>query len=391
MLLTLVAFILILGLLVLVHELGHFLSAKIFGVKVEEFGFGLPPRLIGVYKTETGKRKIIWSKKISASEKTDALPRTIYSLNFIPVGGFVKIKGENGEGKNESDSLGYKKIWQRMMIMGAGVFLNVALCTLLLAAGFMFGIPSLLDDSALQNAKSVKDEKIQIISVNKNSPAEEVGLKIGDEILSINELPVKSVEFLQNFTNDNNGRLMDLKILRNNESIIYRITPEILPTSNGRAVFGMGLAKTGIISYPWYNALWQGIKTTGYLFLAMVSALVDLLKNIIMRGQVTAELAGPVGIAVLTGQVVNMGFSYVLQFAALLSLNLALINVLPLPALDGGRLLFLIIERIRHKEMNQKIEALVHNIGFALLMILIALVTYHDITRWGGKIIEKIF
>lgn len=387
MFLTILAFIIILGVLVLFHELGHFFSARIFGIKAEEFGFGLPPRLIGIYKTDSGQRKIIFGKKFKSANA----PNTIYSLNLIPVGGFVKIKGENGEGKNESDSFGHKKIWQRMIVMVSGVSLNAILCVLLLAIGFMFGIPSVLDESAVKGAKSIQNEKIQIISVNKNSPAARVGLTPGDEILTINELPVKSVEFLQNFTNDNNGRILDLGILRNNQTIVYKIIPEILPTSDNRAVFGIGLAKTGIISYPWYTSLWQGLKTTGYLFLAMITALVDLLKNIITKGQVTAELAGPIGIAVITGQVVNMGFSYVLQFAALLSLNLALINILPLPALDGGRLLFLIIEKIRRKEMNQKIEALVHSLGFALLMVLIALVTYHDLARLGDRIIEKIF
>ena len=387
MFLTILAFIIILGVLVLFHELGHFFSARFFGIKAEEFGFGLPPRLIGIYKTESGKRTIIFGKKFKSADA----PHTIYSLNLIPVGGFVKIKGENGDNKNESDSFGSKKIWQRIIVMISGVSLNAILCVLLLALGFMFGIPSILDESALKDAKSIQNEKIQIISINKNSPAERAGLIQGDEILTINELPVKSVEFLQKFTNDNNGRILDLGIARNNQPMIYKIAPEILPTSAGRAVLGVGLAKTGIVSYPWYTALWQGVKTTGYLFLAMINALIDLMKNIITKGQITAELAGPIGIAVLTGQVVNLGFSYVLQFAALLSLNLALINILPLPALDGGRLLFLIIEKIRRKEMNQKIEALIHNLGFALLMILIALITYHDLARWGGRIIEKIF
>lgn len=386
MLLTLIAFIIILGILVLVHELGHFLFAKLFKVRAEEFGFGYPPRVIGIYKDETGKRKIVWGRKKNVNN-----PHTIYSINLIPIGGFVKIKGENGDEKNDTDSFGAKKIWQRIIILIAGVSMNIILAIILLTICFNTGITTIVDEANLTHTKNVKDLKIQVISVNKNSPASEAGLAVNDELININSLPIKSVEFLQNFTQENPGRLMDLEILRGSEKILLKIEPRVLPTSNNKAVLGIGLAKTAFVSYGLPSAFLQGAKATYSLTMAMFSALIDLLKNIISKGEMTAELAGPVGIAVLTGQMVDLGISYVLQFAALLSLNLALINILPIPALDGGRILFLIIEKIRRKEMNQKIEALIHNLGFALLMILIIKVTYDDLARWGGRIIEKIF
>ncbi|HPA25722.1 MAG TPA: RIP metalloprotease RseP [bacterium] len=386
MLLTLIAFIIILGILVLAHELGHFLFAKLFKARVEEFGFGYPPRVIGIYKDAVGKRKIVWGKK-----KIINNPHTIYSLNLIPIGGFVKIKGENGDEKNDGDSFGAKKIWQRIIILVAGVTMNVVLAIILLTICFNTGITTIVDDANLAHTKNVKDLKIQVVSVNKNSPASEAGLLVNDELININTLPIKSVEFLQNFTQENPGRIIDLEILRNNEKLLLKIEPRVLPTSNNKAVLGIGLAKTAFVAYNLPSAFWQGAKATYNLTIAMFSALIDLLKNIISKGEMTAELAGPVGIVFLTDQAVDMGISYVLQFAALLSLNLALINILPIPALDGSRILFLIIEKIRRKEMNQKIEALIHNLGFALLMILIIKVTYDDLARWGGRIIEKIF
>ncbi len=387
MLLTIFTAVVILGVLVLAHELGHFFTARIFKVKAEEFGLGLPPRLVGVYKTAEGKRKVIWGKK-DKIEKTDG---TVYSLNLIPVGGFVKIKGENGENKDEADSFGAKRIWQRAVMLVAGVLMNVLVCAALLTFGFSFGIPSIVDEETSVRAVSVKNEEIQIVSINKNSPAEAAGLKVGDVVLAIDGQKIGTVGEFQNYVASKENQMVNLEVLHRDLKIKLEIIPKILETSNGRAVLGIGLVKTGIITYPWYLSIWQGLKATYYLTIAILVALWNLLQDIILRGQVSAEIAGPVGIAVLTGQMVNLGIIYVLQFAALLSLNLALINILPFPALDGGRLLFLLIEKIRGKMVNQKIEAMVHNIGFIILMILVALVTYRDLVRWGGRILERVF
>ncbi len=386
MLITIIAFIIILGVLVLAHELGHFVTARIFKTKVHEFGFGFPPRVVGVYKDENNKRKWVWGKKF----KSDQAPNTVYSLNLIPVGGFVQIKGQDHVQIKEPDSFGSKKIWQRVIMLSAGVFMNVVLCAVLLAICFNLGAPAILDDSIQSQAKYIKDEKIQIISVNKNSPAELAGLQTNDALLSLDNQPIPSIEYVQTYISNHENQVIEIEILRNNETIKTTTVPKILDTSNQTSVIGIGLAKTGIVSYPWYSSIWMGIKGTYNLLIALFVALGGIIKSIFTTGEMAVELAGPIGIAVFTGQMVDLGIVYVLQFAALLSLNLALINFLPFPALDGGRVVFLIIEKIRGREINQKIENIVHTVGFAILMLLIIFITYKDLARWGGKIIEKI-
>ncbi len=386
MFLTIIAFIVILGVLIMAHELGHFVTARIFKTRVYEFGFGFPPRVVGVYKDKDGKRKWVWGKKF----KADQASNTVYSLNLIPVGGFVQIKGENATEIKEPDSFGAKKIWQRAIMLSAGVFMNVILCAVLLAICFNIGAPTILDKVAQGYAKDIKDEKIQIISVNKDSPAELAGLQINDALLSLDGNAISEVEEVQKYIAMRENQVVELEVLRNNKIIKAIAAPQILDTSNKIPVIGIGLVKTGIVSYPWYSSIWLGIQGTYNLLIALFVALAGIIKSIFTTGEMTVELAGPIGIAVFTGQMVNLGIVYVLQFAALLSLNLALINFLPFPALDGGRVVFLIIEKIRGQEINQKIENIVHTVGFAVLMILIIFITYKDLTRWGGKIIDKI-
>jgi len=248
-----------------------------------------------------------------------------------------------------------------------------------------------LDDGVISQAKSVKDEKIQIISVNKNSPAQEADLRIGDVILGMDGKKMQSVEILQDYADMHTSEIINLKISRLDTEMEMQIMPQVLETSNGKGVFGIGVVETGLVVYPWYLSLWKGAVATYNLLIAIFIALFGLIKSIIGSGEVSVDVAGPIGIAVMTGQFARMGIVYLIQFAALLTLNLAIINILPFPALDGGRLLFLLIEKIRGREVNQKIEALVHNIGFIILMILIVFVTYRDVARWGGQIIDKFF
>ncbi len=383
---TIAVFILILGFLVLAHELGHFVTAKIFKAKVYEFGFGYPPRVLGTYKDENGKRR--WVGKKFEAENAE---NTVYSINLIPIGGFVRIKGENENDLAEEDSFGAKKIWQRAVMLGAGVVMNVVLCAVLLSAGFAFGIPSVLDAETEKEVNNIRNEKIQVLSVNSQSPAAEVGIAVGDSLLSIDGKEIKNIEFLNTYTNEHKNKEIEVAYMRGNKKETVKIIPEVLETSNGRAVLGVGVARTGVVSYPWYKSLWYGIKATWEMLVAMFVALAGIIKSIFGDGEMAAQVAGPVGIAVLTGQVVGMGVAYVLQFAALLSLNLAIINILPIPALDGGRLLFILIEKIRGKRINAKIEAWVHTAGYVLLMMLVVVVTYRDIVRWGGQLIDKVF
>lgn len=359
MFLTLIVFIFILGLLVFVHELGHFVAARKNGVKVEEFGFGFPPRIFGIKKGET-----------------------IYSINWIPLGGFVKIKGETGEYEEESDSFAHKKIWQRALILSSGVGMNFVLAAVLLSFGFMIGLPQVVDGD-LGSAK-IRDAKIQIVQVLENTPAEEAGLEVGDTILSVDGQKSDSVVNLQNYIDEKIDVPVKFEFERDEEMFQKEIVP-IRLTETSKGGIGVGLLKSGIVSYPWYFAVWKGAESTVLFTKEILVALYELIKNLIVAQKVAVDLSGPVGIAVLTGQVARMGFIYLLQFTAMLSVNLAVINFLPFPALDGGRILFLVIEKIRRKPVSQKIENLIHNIGFALLMVLVVLVTYRDIVRFGDK------
>jgi regulator of sigma E protease len=364
---TLIVFVLILGLLVFVHEFGHFYAARKNGVKVEEFGFGFPPRIFGIKKGET-----------------------IYSINWIPLGGFVKIKGEAGENREDPDSFAHKKIWRRALILASGVGMNFVLAALLLSFGFMIGLPQVVDgDSGLAK---IRDAKTQIVQILENTPAEEAGLEAGDTILSVDGQKSDSVVDLQNYINEKVDVPVNFEFERDGEIFQKEIVPVRL-AETGKGGIGVGLLKSGIVSYPWYFAIWKGMESTVFFTKEILVALYELIKNLIVTQKVAVDLSGPVGIAVLTGQVARMGFIYLLQFTALLSINLAVINFIPFPALDGGRILFLIIEKIRRKPVSQKIENLVHNIGFALLMALVLLVTYRDVVRFGDKFVglwEKI-
>ena len=387
MLLTIIVFIIVLSVLVFAHELGHFMMARKFGVKAEEFGFGFPPRAYGFYKNDQGK----WKHVVGAREVKDS-PGTIYSINWLPLGGFVKIKGENGEGENEPDSFASRRPWQRAVMLSAGVVMNVLLAMILIIIGFMVGLPQSLESGVGPQAK-ISDEKIQIVQVVKNSPAEAADLKIGDAIASIDNNQFKNYQDLQTYVNGKIGVPINYKIEREKKLIDKQITP-ILMNETNKGGIGIAISETAIVSYPWYLAIWQGAKTTIVLILVIIVGLYELIKGLIIGQGVTADVAGPVGIAALTGQVARMGVIYLTQFTALLSINLAVINFFPFPALDGGRFLFLIIEKIKQKPVKREIETVIHNIGFILLMFLVLLVTFRDIAKFTGGfkgIWERIF
>ena len=381
MFLTVLTFIIILGILVLVHELGHFLTARLFKVKAEEFGFGLPPRIAGWVKNDSGR----W-QKVKNNEADASYKKTIWSFNWLPIGGFVKIKGEDGEGETMPDSFSGKKIWQRFIILFAGALMNFMLCFLLLSIGFATGIPTMVDDTPAAGL-NLKSEKIQIISVAADSPANRSGVQIGDVVKSVNNEPITSIKALQEKINQQKNQATEFVFLRGAEELNKTIKPEELKDAEGRAVIGVGLVKTAIVSYPWYQAIYEGAKNTIGLTVAIVEAFGKIIGDIFAYGKVAAEVSGPVGIAVLTGQVVKLGFIYILQFAAMLSLNLAIVNLLPIPGLDGGRILFLLFEKIKGRPLRQKYVGLVHQLGFFFLIALIILITYRDFNTYGASIL----
>ena len=372
MLITIISFIAILSVLVLVHELGHFLAARKFGAKAEEFGLGFPPRLIGWYKNTSGKWKTVFGNK----EVTDATD-TVYTLNSIPLGGFVKIKGEDGENKTDNSSFANKPIWQRSIILSAGVIMNVILAAVIISFNLLVGATQPIEGVPLEGA-IVRDRHIAVNSVVVDSPAAQAGVQPGDRIISVDNNEISSTEFLQNYVGERSGQVVAYTFVRDTQTITKEITPITLEETS-RGGIGITISENAFVRFPWYLAIYEGVKTTGYYLWLIITGFVDLLTRLVTGGGVSADIAGPVGIAVLTGQVADMGFPYLLQFAALLSLNLAVINILPIPALDGGRILFLIIEKIKGRPAKQETEALIHNIGFMLLIGLIILVTFKDI------------
>jgi len=373
---TLIIFIAVLSLLVFVHEAGHFFVARKFGLNPEEFGFGFPPRAFGIYKSKDGK----WKKIIGGKEVNDA-SGTIYSVNWVPLGGFVKLGEDDlevGENKNHFKN---KTILQRALILSAGVGMNIVLASVLISIGFMFGFPQALNGEP--NSRAIlSDQKIQVVQVLPDSPAQRADLKMFDTILSINGVEFKTEKELQAFVNNSAGNELEYRIQRENKEITKKIIPEKLAETN-KAGVGIAITATGLVRYPWYIAIWEGIKTTLFLSWAILIAFFGLIKGLIFGQGLSADVAGPVGIASLTGQMARMGFVYLLQFTAILSINLAIINFLPFPALDGGRILFLIIEKIKGSPVKKEIEAMTHNIGFMLLMILVLVVTFKDISRFG--------
>lgn len=356
---TFIIFILVLGVLVVIHEFGHFWIARRNGVRVDEFGFGFPPKIFSIKKGET-----------------------LYSLNLLPLGGFVKIFGEDlEEGKDDPRSFATKSIGARSRIIVAGVVMNVLLAIVLFSFGAGIGIPSAIDES---NIKYAKDIGIQIIGVAKDSPAEASGLQIGDKIIEVKsergKVKSEKIEEIQKFISENKGQETIITIQRRNNVLDIKTTPRV-EAPQGQGALGIAMALVGIAKYPVYLAPIKGVEATIAVGVNFVVSIYQILGAWIVDGKVIAEIAGPVGIFNLTGQAAKLGFMYLLQFVAILSINLAIINALPFPALDGGRLLFLGLEKIKGSPVNVKWEKYTHIIGFIILILLILLITYKDVKR----------
>src|SRR3989338_4114698 len=230
--LTIIIFIAILSILVVAHEFGHFFTARRAGMKVYEFGLGFPPRGIGIYKDPVTKKWVVVRGKGRSSLKEtgggdgtqEEFPTTLYSLNWLPLGGFVKIKGENGEAPTDRDSFGNHKAWKRFVVVVAGVIMNVILAGILLAIGFGIGLPTDITDGAPAGAV-VGDKMVVVGQVSVNSPAEAAGIKFGDELISINELTVKNSRSFLEYVRANPEKEMKITVLREGENLAFTATP----------------------------------------------------------------------------------------------------------------------------------------------------------------------
>lgn len=363
-------FLVLLGVLVLVHELGHFVLARLFGVGVDEFGIGFPPRIAARKKGQT------W-----------------YSINWIPIGGFVKIKGVVGGDQMDSpvehtdssvkpsgDDFASRPLWQRFAILFGGILMNIALTAGLLAVGFMIGMPSQLGD--LPASAIITDAAVMVIDVQPDAPAAQSGIVAGDVIRSVGSMPISQIEDMRTaLATTIVGDSVLVYVDRADEEVEVAVTTIQLPETNATGL-GVVLTETGTVHLSWYTAIWYGVKQTGLMLQTIFVSLFEMIQGLFTgnRDQLV-EVAGPLGIASITYQVTQLGFIYVLQFAAVLSINLAVFNLFPFPALDGGRILFLAIEGVIRRPIHRRVEAIIHNFGFILLLLFVLAVTIHDVIR----------
>ncbi|MDO8499194.1 MAG: M50 family metallopeptidase [bacterium] len=388
---SLLIFLAVLAALVLSHEFGHFIVARKNGIKVDEFGFGFPPRLFGIRRITnaggTTKWQIIWGsqdlEKFPLENGSSA--GTLYSLNLIPLGGFVKIKGENGEDKFSPDSFGGKPFWQKASVLVAGVVMNVLLAAVLISVGYMAGMPQATDN--LPANTPVTNRHTEIAAVLEGKPAAAAGLMVGDTFLAIGTFKNPGPAELQTYIDAHKNEDITVTVKRGYSIITKSIHP-IVYEDTGKGGLGVAIVEVGLVKYSWYAAIYHGFIATGLYLWQIVLSLFLLLKGLIVGQGAAGELTGPVGVAVMTGRAARMGISYLLQFTAVLSLNLAIVNILPIPALDGGRLLFLVIEKIRGKANNQKIEQWFHTIGYCLLLLLVLTITIKDVGVFKGSLIN---
>jgi regulator of sigma E protease len=358
MLLTILVFLITLSVLIIFHELGHFLVAKKAGIKVEEFGLGYPPR--------------IWAKKIG---------RTVYSLNWIPLGGFVKLFGQDEiEKKKKGGAFWAKSKRVRMAVIWAGVLANLCL------AFFLFTI--------IYSAEGIPTpvQKVEIIGVAPDSAAQEAGLKEGDLIVSVDGQPVENLlgseadlDRFIGLMEEKRGNQIKLVVKREEEAdLVFLVTPRQDPPE-GEGPLGVAISNIEMKKYPFWQmpvrAAVEGAKETYFWTRLVVGGLIEMLRKLIFIGQVPEDIAGPIGILQVTSHVAQAGVITIFQFIAILSVNLAVINIFPFPALDGGRFLFLIFETITGRRSHEQIERWVHNIGMAFLLFLMLLVTINDIKR----------
>lgn len=360
---TIIIFLLVLGVIVFVHELGHFATAKFFGVKVEEFGLGFPPKIFGKKKGETE-----------------------YTVNWIPLGGFVKIAGEDGENRDDPRSFGAKPVWQRAIILSAGVLMNFLLAAVLFSAVFMSDFPTDVTGIPDSEIPAGSEIFVQVTEVASGSPAEESGIKPEDKIIKAGDVEVNKVEDLQDYTKENAGKNIEITIDRDGEIIQKEVFSRA--DTDGQGAIGVSLIRGAIISYSFFESIKEGFIYTANITVFIFKYLSQTVWELIFTGGTTADVSGPVGMVSMTQQAAEMGLLVLLRFMALISVNLAVINILPLPALDGGRIFFLLIEKVKKSPVSPELEAKIHNAGFMLLMLLMLIVTFKDVAKLG--IFDKI-
>lgn len=419
----LLAAIPVFGICVLIHEFGHFITAKWAGIRVEEFGLGFPPRLVGIRKRDVGGWEVIWfggrrdagetsfqqtpfggtsggvsrrsvvaasspyavaygdSYDLRNSVEQPVSNHTIYSLNFLPIGGFVRMPGENGDsndvdGHYDSRSFAAKSAGKRIIVLCAGVLMNFILAMVLFTVAYGLGEPTF---PAL------------IGKVVPNSPAAQAGLHPGDTIVAVNGKPVQLFTDVQGIVSkaitDNSQQTtvpIALQIKHQGQTQLTSTTVNVrVHPPSGQGPMGVQ-EQIAFVSSPFWEAPFKGIQHTFQVTGDFISQIVQMI-----TGAVHPQLAGPVGIVKITGEVAqsvpDLGWWPILSLTAVLSLNLAIINILPIPALDGGRILFVLIEVLRGgKRLRPEREGIINFIGMAILLTLMVVITVGDVVHWGS-------
>lgn len=362
---TIVLFFIILGSLVFVHELGHFLAAKKSGIRVDEFALGFPPKILG--------------KKVG---------ETVYNLNLVPFGGYVKIFGDDADvmsdlAVSEADkarSFIAKPRYIQAIVLASGVLGNIVFAWILLSIGFMAGIPSSVDG---RYATDVRDAKLTITTVLPDSPAEKAGLHSGDAITSMTEgskqFSDSDADQAGDFIAGSKGTL-SVSYARGKESGTVTVEP-VVGIVEGKPAIGVALNTVGVVRFGFFRSFYEGLLMTVDLFREVAVGLFGFLKQAILGQASLSAVTGPVGIAGMVGEARVLGIVYLLSFTAFISINLAVINLLPIPALDGGRLLFLAIEGIIRRPISTKFTKVVNTAGFFILIAFMLFITYRDIAK----------
>ena len=361
MILTIIVFLIVLGILVIVHEFGHFIIAKKTGVKVLEFAIGFPPRL---YSKKRGETK--------------------YSINAIPLGGYVQMLGELEHSKDKR-AFENQKPSVRFWISIAGVIMNIILAWTLLTIGFAVGMSPIVSDPDSIPGKKLSNEII-LADIAKDSPAEKAGIEAGDIAVSATSDGVltsfSSLDQFDEYNTNHKNKTVIYTLLRDNETI----SKEANLSDDSDSQLGVAIIDKAEIRVPWYKAPYVALRETYRITHLTFEFLGLFIKKLFLHGQFEEGVGGPVAIYTYTGLALKAGIMVLLQFVALLSINLALINILPFPALDGGRLVFIVLERFCGKRIvRENVENIIHTIGFALLIIFILAITYKDVTRLFHK------
>lgn len=339
MVITVLATIFVFGLLIFVHELGHFITAKWTGMRVDEFALGFGKIIVSARRGET-----------------------LYSLRAIPLGGFNKIAGMDPDEEQDERSFQSKPILARMLVIAAGSAMNFLLPILLLMVVFLSaGLDKISPDPVFG-------------TVMEGHPAAEAGFSAGDRVVDVNGAPINDWKQFVAVVQINSGQNLSITVQRNDQTLTANVTPEYDGKLN-RGVIGV----MPIIENHKVGLIESGVLSVKQTYLVATSMLVGIGQMI--TGQVAAEVAGPIGVAQMTGQVAQLGIIPLLQFAAFLSINLGLINLFPVPVLDGGHLVTLAVEGVRGKPISRRSANFVQMIGIVLLLTLMALATMKDISR----------